>query len=95
MNSTKYFTKIKTKEERLALKNRNLHREITHEDYEWEKHRNIKDGQGNCYRKILLAMPSNIDFEQTNSKSEVKYRERYRIDHEYWEMETFGNVTAR
>ncbi len=36
MNSTKDYLKIKTKEERLAIKNRNLHREITHQDYEYE-----------------------------------------------------------
>lgn len=95
MNSSKYYTKIKTQKERLVLKNRNLHREITHADYEWVKHRNIKEGEGNCYRKILIAMPKDIRFEQTDSESNDKYNERYRIDDEYWEMETFSNVGAR
>ena len=39
MNSTKGYKRIKTSEERSAIKNRDLHRAVTHEDY---KHENLK-----------------------------------------------------
>ncbi len=88
MNSTKDGWKIRTKEERLALKNRNLHREITHEDYTVKNSNKVEEGKGGFYRKILFAKPKNMRFRETKDELYVRYKERYRIDDQYWESTT-------
>jgi hypothetical protein len=87
MNSSKYYTKIKSEARRLALKNRPLHREITHKDYNEKVARNIVEGEKGSALKILSTK---MKFSEEHSESDLskRYEERYREDNEYWEMPT-------
>ena len=88
MNSAKYYTKIKSKAQRLALKNRPLNREITHEEYEYKYNnaKKIKDGERNSFKKVLFFKPKKIDFNILDQE----YRERYQANEEYWEMPIYA-----
>ena len=95
MNSTKDYLKINSKENRIALKKRNLYRDITHEDYEQNEVKEVVDGEKGFYRKILFVKPEKLSDKQFRKDDDRKYKERYRADDEYWEKRTFSYMAPR
>ena len=89
MNTTQEYSKIKSSDERLGLKNRDLHREITHHQYEYK----IKKGTTKLHPgqlwgglgKVLSHDPVDIH-EYTHFVNDSEYVERFRCDDEYWEQ---------
>lgn len=66
---------------RISLRNRNLHREITHESYTFIK-KNAKH-RGLFLKKELTIYPKNLN---TYFSDDDRYLERYRMDYKYWEV---------